>query len=323
MGKYFDFCVRYDPTTDSPQDLTNRILYSLIIKRLKAKKPVVIFMSGDSGEGKSYSALRFMQLILELQGLNIRDFMDDINVFTPLEYSQKLDRLLFDDKLKKVNVICMHEAREIVKAKQWHTFLNQAVADVNAMSRTIKRICFIIVSQFIRDISNDMRYTLNFYVNVYRPIGQKAQLSINVMWKDDRDLEKPKLRKRKIRGYIVDNKGRYRIFQPQYLEMTKPTKDIRELFDKKDFDAKTSIIRRKMEKLINEMKVEMEFENRKVEAMVNWYIDHQEDLNVIGKRIRGKWKVNPQVKVMHNLTDQETKDFEAKLTDKMKERGMV
>ena len=343
MGRYFDFCVKYDKDKDTPEDLTKRILYSLFIKRIKAKKPVVAFIGADSGEGKSYSALRLMELLLEMQDIDFREVLDDVNVFTPIEYPTKLNNILFPaeaekyykDKLskeelekklktlKKINVICMHEAREIVKAKNWHTFLNQAISDVNAMSRSIKRLCFFVISQFIRDISSDIRYTLNYYITIHRPQGRKARLSISILWKDDSDLERPRLKKRKIRGYLVDNNGRYRLYQPKYLELTKPDKDIREAFKKRDFESKAMIIRSKIEKLISELKIELQIGSGKVNAMVDWYIKNQENLNLIGKRIRGKWRVKPEVKVMHELTDSESKNFETKLNEKMQKLNML
>lgn len=323
MGIYFDFAIRYDPTIDQPEDLTKRILYSLIIRRTKAKKPTVMFIGGDSGEGKSYSALSLQKTLLELQGIDFKKHLEDINVFTPLEYPTKLNNLLFNKELKKVNVLCMHEARDIVRAKNWHNFLTQAVADVNAMSRSVKRICFMVLSQFIRDITTDTRYTITYYVNTRRPIGKKARLYISVMWKDDRDLEKPKIRRRRIRGYIIDKNGHYRIYEPKYLELTKPPKEITDLFEKKDFEAKAKIIHQKIERLISEMKVDLEVQNKKVEAMVKWYMQHQDNLTLIGKKIRGKWRVKPEVKIMHELTDLEAKDFQDKLNEEMKAKGMI
>lgn len=323
MGKYIDFAIKYDPATDTQEDLTKRILYALIIKRIKAKKPTVIFMGGDSGEGKSFTSLRVQEILLELQGLSLKDYVEDINVFTPLEYPTKLDKLLFDKTLKKINIICMHEAREVVKAKLWHSFLNQAISDVNAMSRSIKRLCFIVISQFIRDISSDIRYTLNYYVTIHRPINRKPQLSISVMWKDDRDLEKPKLRKRPIRGYLVYPGNKYRLFQPQYLELSKPNKEIIEIFEKRDYESKAKIIRSKVDKLIQEMKSEIQPEDKKVVAMVEWYISNPENLNKIGKRIKKRWRVNDKFKEMHDLTDSEAKEFQQQLNDKMKELEMV
>src|SRR3990172_1749681 len=117
------------------EDVTKRILYSLIVKRIKHKKPCVIFISGDSGEGKSWSGISLQDIILETQGINLAEYFTDVNIFTPLEYPKKLDRLLYNKELKKVNVICLHEAREVIRAKDWRSFLTQSIADVNALSR--------------------------------------------------------------------------------------------------------------------------------------------------------------------------------------------
>lgn len=319
MGRYIDFNVRYDPETESQQDLMAKILYSIIINRLKHKKPVVMFISGDSGEGKSLTALRIQELLLKALGLDIKDYLEVMNVFTPLEYSQKLDQLLYNKELKKVPFLCMHEARNIVKAKEWQSFLNQAIADVNAMSRAIKPLCFIVISQFIRDINTDIRYTLNYYCDAFRPLGSRVQLSISKMWKDTRDLEKPKLRKRRLKGF-VQLKGSHKkiVFSPRHFEMGKPDKEIVKLFEKLDFESKGKIIRRKMDKLLKEMGEDMGEETKKTDTMAEWYMKNQESLLLIGKRSRGKWKLKPEVKIMHGLTDSELKDFQQSLNEKFK-----
>lgn len=320
---FCDFVVKYDPEKDRPIDVTKRILYTLFIKRVKNKKPTVTFIGGDSGEGKSYSNLVLQNILLGIQGIPFKENMNIINVYTPLEYPQKLNKLLFDKEYKKVNIICMHEAREIIKSKQWHSFLNQAVGDINAMSRSVKRLCIFITSQFIRDISTDIRYTLNYYITVKRPLRRKARLYLNVMWKDDRDLEKPKLRKRRISGYLVYPDGRYRRYVPQYLELTKPPKEICEAFETCDREAKVNIIRRKIDKMIKEMEIDLEVGNKKVEAAVDFYASNPESLKLIGKR-RGKgWKLLPKVKEMHDLTPSEAKEFESMLNDRLKKVGVI
>lgn len=250
------------------------------------------------------------------------DYIDNINVFTPLEYPKKLDALLFDKKLKKVNIICMHEAREIVKAKLWYNFLNQAVSDVNAMSRSVKRLCFIIISQFIRDISPDIRYTLNFYSIVRRPKGKAARLYINILWKDDRDLEKPKLRRRKLSGYLVIN-GRYKRFVPQYLELRKPQKEIVKLFEKRDYDAKAHIIKEKINKLVREMEQDIGDKGNKVNKMVDWYSKNLDSLPMIGRKYRNKWLLKPEIKDLYDLSPIQAREFQTKLNEKLKEKGVI
>lgn len=322
MKFYPDFIIKYDPEVDTLQTLSEKVLNSLILRPLRYKKPRVIFIGGDSGEGKSIAALRIEQILLEIQGLDLRDYINDINIYQPMEYPTKIDRLLNDKSLKKVNIVCFHEAREIVKAKNWAGFLAQAVADVNAMSRSVKRLCTIIISQFIRDITTDVRYTLHYYCTAARPLGGHTRLTIYKMWKDDRDLEKPRLRKSRIKGLLVYPNGRRRVYMPKYLEITMPDKDIVKIFEEQDKEAKTKIIRAKLNKLIKDMKAELDLETDKVGAMVEWYSKRPDQLELIGHYVRGKFKLRPEVMSMHDLTKEDMLQFNRELTDKLKHLGL-
>ena len=318
-----DFVVRHDFDKEEPEELSKKIIYSIFVKRLKAHKPCIIFMGGDSGEGKSLSANKLVQLFLEVQGIDLKDCFDIVNVYTPLQYPQKLDKLLMDKEYKKVNAIIVHEAREVVKAKNWHSFINTAISDVNAMSRSIKRMLTIICSQFIRDISTDIRYTLNYYCTVRRPKNKRARLYINVMWKDDRDLEKPKLRKRKLSGYIVDENGRYRRYVPQYLELKLLDRELKNRFEAADRAAKVHIIRDKMNRLIDHMKEDAGVQSDKVSGMIDYYVEKPDMLANIGRRFRGKWKLKPAAVSMHQLTKFEAQTFEEALNKRMKDKGVI
>lgn len=321
-----DFVVKYDPEKDTQSDLAKRILYSLYIRRIKANFPCVTFISGGSGSGKSTSgALKLMQVLLEMQGIDIRDYLDAVNVYIPLEYPEKLDALLYDKDLKKINVIAIHEAREAMKAKNWNSFINQSIADINAMSRSIKRLMTFIVSQFIRDIDASMRYTLDFYIKVHRGKDRKdknAKLEINIIWKDDRDLDKPKLRKRRIQGYLVLPDGTYRRFMPKFLSVNLPDKDILEKFDSADTEAKSKITKNKINRLIDEMKSEIP-DDDKIIKMVDYYTKDIDTIASIGKRNKKGFKVKPEIRDMHNLSREETKNFEEKLLLKIKEKDLI
>jgi len=320
---YCDFVVKYDPKTEAPEDLTKKILYTLFYKRIANKKPTICFIGGDSGEGKSWGCLTLQETLLSFWGLKLKDYLNSINVYTPLQYPTKFRKLINDKKLKKVHIIAMHEARDIVRAKKWYSFLNQAIGDINAQSRSVKRMVIFIISQFIRDISTDIRYTLNYYCKVSRPLGKKPRLYINIMWKDDRDLEKPKLRKRKLSGYIITPDGRYRRIVPQYLVLNKPSKEVITEFEKRDRESKSKIIEKKMDKLIKEMSQDLEDSNNKINAMVEHYSKNTHNLTLIGKRRGKKWYLNKEFKKLHDLTDGETKEFQEKLIKKLKEEGVL
>jgi len=319
-----DFVIPYDPDKDTQQVLTDRILYNLFIKRIKGRKPTITFLGADSGEGKSYTYLKLAEILLRLQGQDIRPVLHDINIYTPLEYPQKLERLLFDKELKAINVIGIHEARDAINAKDYQSFLARSIADINAQSRTVKRLMIFVISQFIRDITTDVRYTITYYCKIYRPLGKKARLMIYKMWKDDRDLEKPRLKKYKISGFLVYPNGRYRRFTPDYLEIQKPDKDIRDAFEQKDYEAKATIIKRKINKLIKDMEKKANLDDSgKISTMVEWYASHQESLSFIGRRGKKGFKLKPGFTKMHDLNQQEVKDFKVGLEKALKDKGLI
>jgi hypothetical protein len=323
MGMYIDFCVKYDPQVDTKEDVTKRIFYAMYIKRMKGKKPATTGMFGDSGEGKSETAIAICDMLLKMQGIDIMEVFNDINICTPLEYPQKMDLILRDKRLKDVNVAIMHEARDIIKAVNWRNFLSQAVADTNAQARSIKRIAFIIVSQFIKDITREMRYTISYYMKVYRPIGKKVQLTWYVLYKDDKDIEVPTLRKRRLRGYLQYPNGRKRLIIPKYIEITRPRKELVEMFEKIDRESKGEIIKKRLEKLVLQMKLEMQVENIKVDTMVKYYGDHQETLHLIGTWGKKGFKVKDEIKLMHDISTTEKAEFEKKLNEHFINKGKI
>lgn len=323
MGQYVDFFVKHDFKTESEEELSKKILYALFIKRIKGKKQTTTFIGGDSGEGKSSTAIALQMLLMEVRGIDIKKYLSAMNIYTPLQYAQKLNPILYDKSLKEADMICMHEAREVVKSKNWQSFLSQTVSDVNAMSRTVKRMNIFIVSQFIRDITTDIRYTLTYYGKVYRPIGKRARLYLYRMWKDDRDLEKPKLRKRGLVGYVVAPNGRAKKFRPQYFEMPPLPKDVKEMFEKEDFDAKSHIIKNKLNKLLKDLEKEYGDMEPKMNTMVEWYAKNPETLTLIGSQRKGEWRVKKEFKDMHSLDKDEAKDFEKRLNQQLKNKGVI
>jgi len=328
MGKPNDFIVKYDPVNEPPELLTERIIYSLFVRPLKKNKPRIIFMGGDTGEGKTFSVNTFMKIILKTQGIikdekEFREYINVINIFQPLEYGIKTKTILFDKKYKKINTIALQEAREIVKAKRWQEFSSQAVADINAQARQIKRMCIFVVSQFIRDITTDVRYSLNYYLTVYRAMGGngRAMVRIQRIWKDDRDLEKPKIRKRGIAGYVIYPNGRRRYIKPKYLELKNLEKQTAKILDELDTKAKKPIIEKKLEELMRRLQDEFGLKDDKIGAMVEFYTNNQESLKLIGKRTNaGKFKLNNNFKIMHDITPTEAKDFNDKLNQSLEKK---
>lgn len=306
---------------DSKSDLSRKIISHLLLNRVKANKPTILLLVGSSGEGKSYTGLSLLDGLLTEQGIDTAKHLEDLIIFTPLEYAKKVDNFLHNKELKKVNVMLIDEAREVVKAHLWYSFLNQAIADVNAMSRGVKPMVLIIVSQFIKDIDPSVRRTLTFYGKCTRPLKQSTRLRLYRLWHDDYNLERPMLKKRRVIG-IVKDKGIRKKIRP-ILKFRLPPKELMDRYEKLQFNSKSKLIRHKLEALLKTLQSEYKDMFNKVDSMVDWYVGHPEFISTITERKRGKVKLKKEVNTMHDLTKEETKEFEKRLMDKLAERGLA
>lgn len=310
-----DFVINYDPEVDDGLSVFRKILYSTIVKNIKANKPVVVFVSGGSGSGKSETVLFAEKELSKMFGWDIYEHINNVNIYTPMQYSEKMQKLLQDKNLKKVNIAAIHEARVLVNSKNWASFTNTSVAHVNAMSRSIKRIVFFIVSQYIRDISKDIRYTLNHYWRITRQNGQPVHLYWDIMYNDDRDLETPRLKKRKLKGYLVYPDGSYQRFAPDYFKIPRVDKELREIMIQADKEAKVGIIEQRLNDLFKEMTLQNENGNtQKLAKIVEYYTASPERLAEIGQFKRKKWKLDKEAADRHDLNKTEREKLEKMIT---------
>ena len=329
MGKtnIIDFYIKFDPEKDSKESLARKILYSIFIKRIKAKKPVVAAIIAKSGEGKSYACNKLIDEIMMMQGVdlvkNIK-FFDVATIANPLQYAEKLDKILNDKEYKKINCMAVHDSRTVISSTTWRSFVNTAIADVNALSRAVKPLMFFFISQAWKDIDSNIRSTITHYITVSRPNSKNySRMEISVVWNDERDIEKPKFKKRKIRGVVIYPDGRYRYFTPDSLYIKWLRKPLQDRFEKLDYEGKQLIIKNKMNKILSEIKTEMGDYTEKIDSMVEWYVKHTDSLAEIAKRTKKGWSFKKTVKDLHDLSPGEVKLFQDRFNDKMSSLDMV
>lgn len=323
MGKYIDFIIPYD---EDPAIMGRNILKNITTNRLKAKKPCIIFIGGDSGEGKSYTGLKIIDAVNTEYGINTLDTLDDSVVYIPIEYLQKLDNILFWKKkqrkdLKNMHVLMIDEAREVVRARDWYTFLNRAISDCNAMSRSIKPMVLIVVSQFIKDIDSAIRYTLSFYVECQRPLTGRTRVNFERVWKNTYDLERPRLCKRPLVGYI-DYGNTMSKFYPRF-EAKMPNKELYKKYDKQSFNAKSTILRKRIEESIQRINKDIGTIYDKVGELVKYYATHPDQMLLIKDPRYKKFRIRTDFKKMHDITSVELKEFEKRLYEKLSEQGII
>jgi predicted transcriptional regulator len=110
---------------------------------------------------------------------------------------------------------------------------------------------------------------------------------------------------------------------PKYIEVPMPKKELAERFDKMDFEAKSAILKGKLERLISEIQRDLGVQNNKVIEMVSYYTKDADSLAKIGKKTKRGWKVNKQIKTIHNMTEGEVELFEKLLNEKLTEKNFL
>lgn len=321
----FTIPIREDTTK---KELASKILYSQTVRKIKANKPAIIGLFGGSGEGKSTAGIRIQQELCKMQGIDFKKHMNDINVFVPFEFPQKIKRLLFEKSLKKVNIICLHEARDVVNAKDWNSFITKAISKVNTQSRSIKPLVIIIISQYITDLTRDIRRSLTDHVTAERGLKSQGFIRWRKPFTDERDPEKPKMRTRKLKGflgYVIDGKLKNKkLFYPDRIYIGLPTKDIVKEFEEKDLSAKLDIIERDLDKVMEKLKKKHGVEETgKVETMADYYLQNNDKLSQIGKYFRKKFRIKESFRKMHDLTDHQENEFIKIVEKKIKEREKI
>lgn len=319
MSTFVDFIIREEELLND-EKLGHVILDRLVLKRLKHNKPCVIILVGDSGEGKSLTSLKFGEVFCARQKLGPYDpYVNKTVVYTPLEYPHKLKAILEEPALKDINWIILDEAREVVNASQWNSFINHAIADINATSRGIKPICIIVVVQYLKDLDVRIRRTANYYGSCLRPMGHKVRLKLTRLWKDDSDIEAPRLRRRMVRGFIVKD-GHYNPIAPKIFTISRVTKSVEEIYEYNSKIAKKRMIGHKLNELMKELEREYGGRSTKIEAAVEFF---HKNFETVTERVKGKIKVKKNLTSLLDFDKKEMQDFEDLLVKRLKKEGII
>lgn len=305
------------------EDITRKILRSIFIKRLEARKPVILGIFAKSGEGKSFTGLRIYELLMEMQRLDPIQFYDVTNITSPDQYADRVNKLLNEKKYpeyRRINILVVHEGRLLVRAKKWYEESVQAVSDINALSRQIKPLMIIIISQFLSDISKDIRLTMTHYAKVRRAntFGSHGHLLINTIEEDDYDIQRPKIIKRGLEGYLVYPDGSYRLYRPSYFEVNPPSKGLQELFMKSDTESKLNMLLDKLEQLGRSFVVNTDAKAQRVQMLFDFYKKNPELLMDFATKTKRGIKISGEFLKVHQVSNEEALIFSRRINEYMK-----
>ena len=326
MGNYskrIDFWVHH---SESREKQAIEILDYALLYRTERKKQTVLVLTGDPGEAKSSIAQALTEKLLKNRGIVYLPYVSDVTVYTPFEFPEKEKRLLEDKDLKKIPVMIIDEARLVVKAKNWQDFLNQAIADIFALQRRVKQLVLIIVTQDLGDIDKDIRRLITYWGECYRPLNGAAELRISRFYKDTKDPEKIKLKKRGLKGIIQMPDGRQVLDFPSFV-FRMPSKEVWAKYDEDNFKNKGSIIKQKLEEMMDRMKKDIGLKEKSREnILLKYYLTpekYQELLYHFKTTNRGNYKLKPGARQVLGLQPSEARRFELEVKNRMKNFGEV
>jgi len=128
------------------------------------------------------------------------------------------------------------------------------------------------------------------------------------------------MKKRRLTGYLVYPDGKYHKWTPKYLELKPLDKDLADIFDKCDVDAKGGLIKNKLNKLMDSMRKDIGEDSEKLKTMLEWYTKNSDSLSDIGRRLKGKFTLKKEFRDMHRLDEKEFIEFEKMLTNYIKDQ---
>jgi len=304
---YLDFRVRWQ---GNEEDTAKEILSHMLLTPIKYDFPNVVLITGKSGNGKSLSVLKFLEFLFEAKKLNLEDYVKDIVVMNPLQYFEKLDAILYEKHLKKVFCLQLDDARMVVGAENWASFINQAISHVNSVSRSIKPLLLVIITQSIKDIDPKARRTIDWEFKCKRTRYDHVKLTPYRYWIDDKDPERPRLRKRRVVGMVDEDETANKLLPVIKVKKLKNEKILAD-YQKLMLEGKTDFLKNLMLTTVEKIKKDMySGDMTRVNEMYEYFNNNPDALKEYGVFKRRKWRLTSEGLKILKFGKSEKREFE-------------
>jgi energy-coupling factor transporter ATP-binding protein EcfA2 len=299
------------------QSTTAKIFYNLFIKKIKADMPCVICVTGKSGRGKSSVALHLADILFKLEGLDFANYVNQAVVGSIKDFGPKTKAILHNKEMKDCFVLIIDEARATVNSQDWASLINRTVAMVNALSRAVKPLMIIIVSQSLKDIDRQTRDTVDYYIKVTRNYSQPAKIKIYEFYVDDKDIDKPHTKKKLVRG-LITQEGKKDTIELTRIEFPRVRPEVWEPYKKAMIESKNALLEEEFDKLAQAL-IDKNDDSHKqrVDNLVNFLWSNKYILNNFAKFSRKQWTLKPEFVSNFMVNDSEKREIEKRLKYKV------
>lgn len=307
------------------EELIKNELFDLWYTEQK-QKLLIVFIEGESGSGKSSLMLKLMyefeKFASQRDGKEFKFDIEKQIIYTPIEYSHKIQEWIRSDHY----TIGIDEARFLVSARTWQTFVNRIITEANATLRQLKHnnnnYCGIIFinSQDFSDVDKSLRLTVNYLIRI-KPKGRKDMHRVVTIYEVIKLIDEKKILRKKLTlnvlNFDVVCKFKVRLIDD---------KNLLRKYHEHIVEAKSQILRKKFEKLKHVLKQEIG------EVFDKSILKNDEVFNLIKNMSsfsekKGVYFTREKQEIimrMFNLTKKEFKEvFYKAFLDELKERNLI
>lgn len=293
------------------------IIIQLFLKKIKAGMPIFIALVGKSSSGKSFFGMLIQDILYRAIGEDYVTHLKRSMLLKPDKIVPQVKEILDGkiDNSKKTFTLQTDEAKFIIGSQHWNSFRNKAIRTITATSRSIKPMIFIVVAQLMRDIDKSTRLSLDYYFEIKRSPQGRPTIVPFVLYEDTSDLEKVKVKKRRLRIGIQHKNGSVSevlpVFRPEM-----PRKEVIDAY--KSFEVGTK--KEEIFKLLDELdkdakKISGDYESE-IKDFANYLLENPAELEKLGRYKNGKWVVSKDTQIKYNYTANQFKQIEKFISEK-------
>jgi hypothetical protein len=192
---------------------------------------------GDSGEGKSYTALKFAEIVEPKFDPSMQV------VYSPEQF---LNIIKYATEEKKIKCIVLDEAHVTIPARLWLSFSNLALGLVTTTFRRLRSLCVFVVAPDISYVEKMIRDSCNFYAICERRVRKNDQYVFVKFYRLIRnrfDLERTKTHLKYIDIYYAPED---RVISIDTLRVSLPSEHIIQTYEECSFKFKKMLLERKL-----------------------------------------------------------------------------
>jgi energy-coupling factor transporter ATP-binding protein EcfA2 len=308
-----DFIVEWQGT---PEATTAKIFYNLFVKKIEADMPLVCAIVGKSGRGKSNVAIHLADILFKQKGLDYKEYILDSVINSVEDFGPKTKAILHDKKLKKCFILIIDEAKATINSKDWASLVNRAIGMINSLSRAIKPLAIFVVAQSLQDIDSSVRKSLDYYIKVSRTPKCPAKAKVYEFYFDDRDIDKPKTKKKIVRGIVQQGHMKDNI-ELTSITFPRVRQEIWDLYKKGMIESKNKLLEDEFDKLAQALLEKNDTKHKqRIEELVNFVRVNPEIRNKFVQYKRNKYLLVKEFTQHFMVTESEKRLIEKMLTQK-------